>query len=189
MPTTAASIVNRALEMTASQVQVTGANPTFDGTIAGNAAGVLYTPAVNLMLRQTNPAFARRTAALALAGGTTPQPWTVEYTYPTDCLWVRQLRPAAGSYNVLDPQPIRGAVAFDAGLALKVIVSNTANALIVYTSNSPVESQFDDAFAEAVARRLANPLAMALAGRPDFARELLEESDRYAAMAEMNDEI
>lgn len=186
--TTSADIVNRALELAGNQVTVSGSNPAFDGTPAGNAAGVLYTPALQLLLRQMDPAFARRTATLVVAGGTTPPPWTQEYTYPADCLRVRAVRPAAGSYSLNDPQPIRAAIAFDNGLAAKVIVSNTASALAVYTSTTPNENQFDPAFVETLARRLASPLAMALDGRPDFARELLEEAERYASMSELVDE-
>ena len=187
MAVTAADIVNRALELTARNVQVTGVNPTFDGTPAGNAAGVLYTAAVNLVLRQLDPAFARRTLSLLLAGGTCPPPWLYEYTYPADCLRLRGLRPP-GTSNGNDPQPIRRQVAFDAGLAAKVIVCNTQFAVAMYTSSAPDESVWDWAFAEAVAKRLSNPFAMALAGRPDFARELLDEAERAAAAADLFDE-
>lgn len=186
MPVTAADVVNRALELTARNVQVSGVNPTFDGTPAGNAAGVLYTPAVNLVMRQLDPAFARRTLALTPAAGTIPAPWTNEYTYPADCLRLRGLRPASADVN--DPKPIRAQIAFDSGLALKVIVCKIATASAMYTSSAPLETQWDWAFAEAVAKRLANPLAMALAGRPDFARELLEEAERAAAAADLIDE-
>lgn len=183
---TAADIVNRALEMIGSQVQVTGSNPTFDGTVAGNAAGVLYTPAVELVMRESNPSFARRTAALVAAAGSPITPWTQKYTYPADCMRMRALRPA--SYSANDPQPVRGAIAFDSVAALKVIVTNAASALAVYTSNAVVESQFDPSFCEALARKLANPLAMALQGRPDFSRELLAEAQQYESMAELIDE-
>lgn len=184
MPT-AAGIVNESLELIAAQTTVSGNNPTFDGSLAGNAAGVLYTPTVQLLLRQMDPAFARRTAALASAGGGAIQPWANKWAYPADCLRLRQVRPL--TYAANDPQPIRAAVIFDG--SAKVIVSTIAAAYAVYTSSAPTESIWDSAFAEAVARRLANPLAMALAGRPDFARELLEESERYAQAAELVDEI
>lgn len=184
----AADLVNRALELIGQQVTVSGVDPTFDGSVAGDAAGVLYAPVVQLLMRQLNPSFARRTAALVAAGGTVPPPWSQEYTYPADCIRLRQLRPANGSYDINDPKPVRGQVAFDSGLALKVIATNLVGALAVYTSFS-AESQFDGAFAESVVRRLSNPLAMALAGRPDYARELLEESDRYAGMTELVDDL
>jgi hypothetical protein len=184
---TSADVVNRALEVAARNVQVTGTNPTFDGTPAGNAAGVLYTPAVNLVMRQLDPAFARRTLTLTPVAGTIPPPWTHEYTYPTDCLRLRGLAPASPVAN--DPTPIRGQVAFDNGLAVKVIVCNIAAAVAKYTSSGPTETQWDWAFADAVAKRLANPLSMALAGRPDFARELLQEAEQAAAAADLIDEV
>lgn len=173
--------------MTAQNVQVSGVNPGFDGSSTGNAAGVLYTPAVNLVLRQLNPAFARRTNTLTPSGGTAPPPWTNTYTYPADCLRLRQIRPT--TYTANDPQPVRGQVAFDAGLNLKVIVCSIAGAIGIYTSSTPNENQWDWAFAQAVAWRLASPLAMAIAGRPDFSKELMEEANQYAQMAELIDEM
>jgi phage shock protein A len=70
-----------------------------------------------------------------------------------------------------------------------VILTNQNAALAVYTTNAMNENQWDSGFAEAVVRRLANPLGMAMAGRPDFARELLEESERYSQLAEAIDEV
>lgn len=194
MPT-AADIVNRALELTATQVQVTGTNPAFDGTVAGNAAGVLYTPAVQMLLRQLDPDFARRIAALTVQPSATllgVTSWTQEFAYPSDCLRLRQIKPLPGNYDPLDPQPIRAEVAFDplsAGGPARVILCNLATADAVYTTANAIELLFDAAFQEAVARRLSNPLAMALAGRPDFARELLEESLQFAQMAELSEEL
>lgn len=183
MPVTASDIVNRALELAVVNVQVTGTNPGFDGSAAGDAAGVLYTPVVDLLLRQMMPVFARRTAALLLSG-TPPTPWTFSYVYPTDCMRLLQVRPS-GSNN--DPRPVRAAIFFDGGE--KAIGCNLASAIGVYTSNGATEDIWDWAFAEAVAHRLSSPLAMALSGRPDFARELLEESAQFAQMAEAVDEV
>ena len=192
MATTSADIVNRALEIIGSEVQISGSNPSFDGSVAGDAAGVLYAPTVQLMLRQLSPAFARNTAALAAAAGTVPPPWTHKYTYPTDCMRVRSLRPAAVDYLANNPLPIRWAIAFDnTSGANKVIVSNQASAWMVYTTDVigvGNEEFWDDAFAEVVARRLSSPLAMALAGRPDFARELLQEAGQYGQLADLMDE-
>lgn len=190
--TTSADIVNRALELIGDQARVSGANPAFDGSTPGNAAGVLYTPTVQLVLRETDPAFARKTASLAVAPGVTPiVPWSREYLYPADCLRLRQVRPNAADTSLNDPLPVRAAVAFDtvAGSPVRVILTNQADALAVYTSSAPTEDQWDAVFAETVARRLANPLALALAGRPDLARELLEESERYTQGVESLDDL
>ncbi len=61
-------------------------------------------------------------------------------------------------------------------------------ALAMYTSNLATEAMFDSAFAEAVSRRLGNAVSMALAGRPDFAKELLQEAEQYSQLAETIDE-
>lgn len=194
MPTQA-GIVNRGLQLVGQQVQVTGTNPAFDGSVAGNAAGVLYTPAVEMLLRQLDPDFARKIAALTAQTSATLlglTSWTREFAYPSDCLRLRQVRPLPGNYDPLDPQPVRAQVAFDplsAGGPARVILCNLQTADAVYTTANVTEALFDAAFAEAVARRISSPMAMALAGRPDFARELLEESMQFASMSEMSEEL
>lgn len=180
--------VNTALELIASQTAITALN---DGSAAANAATVVYAPVVQLMLRELDPDFARYTKALTLSGAGTPvPPWAYEYLYPADCVRLRQVRPAAGAYDVNNPQPVRSNVAFDliASVNTKVILTNQINALAVYTTSSVIEAQWDAVFFDAVARRLANPLAMALSGRPDFAREILDEASRVASTAEMVDD-
>lgn len=181
-------IVNTSLQYIASQTTISALN---DGSPAANAASVVYAPVVQLMLRELDPDFARFTAALALSGASSPvPPWAYEYSYPPDCVRLRQVRPPANGYNVNDPQPIKSNVAFDmiGSVARKVILTNQVSALAVYTTSSVTEPLWDLVFADAVARRLANPLAMALSGRPDFAREILEESARVAMTAEQVDE-
>ncbi len=187
MPTsfTTATIVNSALEQIASQDRVTSLT---EGSTAANAAQVVYTPTVDLMLRELDPDFARFTAALVVAAGTPPSPWLYQYTYPANCLRLRQVRPT--TYDALNPQPVRAnvAVATVSSVLTKVIFTNQASARAVYTTSDVTEAQWDAVFADAVIRRLANPLAMAIAGRPDFAREILETSSRVAATAENVDD-
>jgi hypothetical protein len=184
----AATVVNSALEQIASQVRI---GALTDATDAAQAANVIYAPTVQLMLREIEPDFARFTAALAVA--ITPPsypPWAFEYIYPADCVRLRQVRPPAGGLGSLvdpnDPQPIRANVAFDviAAVNTKVILTNQADALAVYTSLTVTEAQWDSVFTDAVVRRLANPLAMALSGRPDFAKTILEQSAMMAVTAE-----
>lgn len=190
MPTglDAPSIVNAALEQIAAQTTITALN---DGSPAANAATVVYTPTVEFLLRQLDPDFARYTAALVLSAAVTPvSPWAFEYLWPADCIRLRQVRPASGAYDPYDPQPVRANVAFDiiAAVSTKVILTDQVNALAVYTSSTPTEAQWDSVFADAVIRRLANPLAMALSGRPDFAREILQQSAASAATADAVDD-
>lgn len=199
--TTGAAVVNEALSLIDSQSFVTGSYPNFtDGTtqnVVGTAANTVYALARDMLLRQINPEFARVTAVLSAApSSVTPiPPWAYEYLYPSDCLRARQVRPPSSGVGALadpnDPLPVRAAVAFDPAGAVnaRVVLTNQQNALLVYTSNTPPESVWDGSFAEAMSRRLANPLAMALAGRPDFARELLMESQQFAGMALENSEL
>lgn len=192
MGTTAAAVVNYALELSATQAYITSLT---DGTPEANAAQVVYQPVVQLLLREMDPDFARFTAPLVIA--VTPPsypPWAFEYIYPSNCVRLRQVRPPGTGPGALtdpyDPYPIRANVAFDviATVATKVILTNQLNALAVYTSSAVTEAQWDSAFAETVSRRLANPLAMALSGRPDFAKEILQQSAMMAVSAEAVDE-
>lgn len=188
MGTTVAAVVNTALEQIATQEQITSLT---DGTAAAIAASVVYAPTVQLMLRELDPDFARFTAALALSGAATPvQPWAFEYVYPANCVRLRQVAPLVGSYDPFDPQPVRANVAFDniAGTPTKIILTNQVNAVAIYTTSAVTEAQWDAVFADAVARRLANPLAMALSGRPDFAEKILMQSAMMAQTAEAVDD-
>jgi hypothetical protein len=187
-----ASVVNAALEQVAAQTQITSLS---DGSPAALAASVIYIPTVQLMLRELDPNFARYTLALTLSTAPTPVvPWSYEYLYPADCVRLRNVRPpGSGTGSLADPNnpsPIRSNVAFDliASVATKVILTNQVNALAVYTTSLVVEADWDAAFSDAVVRRLANPRARALSGRPDFAKELLEESAAMAATCERVDE-
>ena len=182
-----AAVVNEALELIAAQTTISDLN---DGSSLGNAAGVIYTPLVQMLLRQLDPDFARRTAALVILAGTPVIPYAYQYTYPADCLRTRQVRPPASGVGALvdpfDPLPVRWAVAFDG--SNKLILTNQQNAYLVYTTSSVTEGFWDAFFRESVVAKLAMPLSMAAAGRPDFARALLEEAATLAAMAEEKDD-
>ncbi len=184
--------VNAALEEIVAQTQITALN---DGSPAANAANVVYVPVVQLVLRELDPDFARFTAALTLSGAVTPvPPWAFEYLYPADCIRLRQVRPPLSGAGSLsdpnDPKPIPANVAFDtiSAQATKVILTNQQNALAVYTSSSVTPAQWDSAFFDAVVRRLANPLALALSGRPDLATESLQQAGAAAQAAEAVDD-
>src|ERR1039458_8109532 len=110
-----AQVVNAALEMIASQSQITSLT---DGTPAAKYAAVIYAPTVQLMLREIDPAFARFTAALTIAvNPPNYPPWAWEYTYPADCVRLRQVGPPGSGTGALadpnDPRPIRSQVGFD----------------------------------------------------------------------------
>lgn len=179
--TTPADIVNRALQQIAAQATITGAPPTFDGTPTGIAAGLLYEPMVQMLLRSQDWEFARRASVpLALDGNTAAAPWAFEYAYPADCMRLRSVAPA--SFNANDPAPVRWEVGTNtiAGVQSTVILTNQAAAVATYTSSNVTENDWDPMFAEAVVRALASELAMAVGGRPDISREKLGESGQIA---------
>lgn len=183
MPTglTSTIVVNEALQHIGAQSFITSLT---DGSPSAIAAAVIYVPTVNLMLREIEPDFARLTAPLAVSG-VAPFPWAFSYAYPADCIRLRQVMPMS-LVDPNDPFPVRANVAVVGGV--KVIVTNLSPAQAVYTSSAVTEAQWDSAFQDAVVRRLANPLAMALSGRPDFAREILETASAMAMTAESIDE-
>lgn len=188
---TSVIVVNSALEQIASQTTISS---LADGSPEADAANIVYAPTVQLLLRELDPDFARKTAALALSTSGPTVPWAFEYTYPTDCVRLRQVRPPGSGTGALsdpnDPVPVRANVAFNGDISspAKVILTNQANALAVYTSSLVTEAIWDSVFTDAVVRRLANPLAMALSGRPDFAEKILMQSAQMAQTAEAVDE-
>lgn len=199
MGTTQLAICNTALELIKSQDLITGGSyPNFVGTPpVVSAANVLYGPVRDLLVREINPEFSRITIAGVSTEVVPPvAPWSYEYIYPVDGLRIRQVRPPLSGPGALadpnDPLPVRAAIAYDSRAPLtnqKVVLTNQQNALIVYSSNLPPESYWDADFAEAMARRLGNYFAMALAGRPDFARELLQEAETYSSLAAENGDL
>ena len=179
---TSASVVNEALVLIAARATVTGTNPTFDGSAAGNAAGLIYTPLVNLLLRKQDWEFARRTGfAPAGVGGYGSDPaLPYEWIYPTDCLRIRQVYPT--SYNANDPQAVRWNVADDiiGGTPTKVLFTSIPSVLLAYTTSNVGENQWDAGFQETFVRLLGSGLAMGLGGRPDFSEKFLEQANALA---------
>lgn len=180
--TTAADVANRALAQIAAQYTLTGAPGTlFDGSVVGQAAALLYQPAVLTILRAQDWEFSRASVALTSTGLTPPYPWGGEFLYPADCVRVRQVAPAA----LTDPNnPF--AVTWDVGERLiaavptRVIWCNIPTPLLWYTTSAVTESDWDSLFAESVVRLLGSELAVALGGRIDLSRKMLGDSGDLA---------
>lgn len=173
---TSVGVVNMALEQIASQSQIVSLSGTSPEQIAASA---LYTQVVELVLRSLEPEFSRREATLS-ASGTPVLGWANSYSYPADCLGVRQVVPA--SINTNDPQPIRWSVV-TTGTAL-FINTNQASASVFYVTSAAgvgAEGIWDSIFTEAVVRTLASELAMAIAGRPDFSKQMLTDAGQIMA--------
>ena len=187
--TTSLDIANRALiEIGQQQTLVSGSPPTFDGSSSGITVGSLYAPAVQLLLRNQDWEFSRKTAALVLSGNPSPlYNFQYEYLYPSDCLKVRQVLPA--TWDAFDPQPSRWIVMDDVilGVQTRVILSTIANAEITYTTSLVTEDDWDAMFAETVVRYIASEAVMPIGGRPDFSREKLAEAGQIMTSGDAKD--
>ena len=185
-------IANRAVQLIGdNQAPITGSGnyptPSFDLSAAGLACAALYVGVVNTVGRQFGWDFARSTVALQAGNIAAPVPWKYEYLYPTNGVQVRQLVPTT-IVDSNNPMPVRWSVATDliSGVPTKVILTNLAAGFAVY-SNQVNENLWDPGFTEAVVRLLSSELAMAIAGRPETARSLLESMQGFEGAAEMRD--
>ena len=164
----------------------------YEGSKLSIAALEIYGQTRDLLFRQKDWPFARRTVALTLlkgpppAGGYNPgQPWSsayppagwlYEYKYPADCIKLGAVIPPPGAMFDLDPVAAQPRVDNDATLVppAKVILSNLAGALAVYTGQITDMTTFEPGFTQALVAGLKNGLALA-AQRGDLGRELQAE--------------
>jgi len=179
MALTQLQVVNRAL------TEISRGNPVVNltSTADGIYAATLYQGAVELLLRDQDSEFSRKVATLNLSGGTAPLGWTYEYTYPADCVRIRQVLP--GTVDANDPQATR----WDEGTVggVRMIWTDALSAKLVYTTNAVTESEWDSMFAERMVRYLGSQLALPVAGRPDFSKEMLQIAGRIGSAAEGKD--
>lgn len=186
--TTSNDIANEAIQlMGGNQSAVTGLAPNFDNSTTGKALQKLYAPTVAAVARQSEWGFARQIVTLVLTGNAAPFPWAYEYAYPTNCVQVWQLSPAALS-DTNNPLPVNSAVgnATVSGAQAKVIWTNLASAYAVINAN-PLESTWDALFRQAVIRLLASALSLAIGGKPDLAQSMLESGGAFETLAESRD--
>jgi hypothetical protein len=185
MALTSTQVVNRAIFiMGDNQQPVTGVAPNFDSSTAGVAAAQLYAGAVATVARQFEWDFTRQTLALVLSGNPAPFPWAFEYLYPAQCVEIWQVAPSALA-DANNPMPVNWNVAYNTvgGNPTKVVQTNQANALAIFNANPP-EAVWDSIFTEAVVRLLASEMAMAIAGKPDFAAAALESGAAFESIGE-----
>lgn len=114
---TAATLVNRAVQLVGgynNAPPVTGSPPNFDGSVVGDAAGIIYAECATLIGRQFGWDFSRGVVTLLLTGNTPPIPdFTKEYVYPQSVVQLRQVLPA--TYDPLDPRPVPWTVGNNTG--------------------------------------------------------------------------
>ena len=152
----------------------------YDGSDAANHALDIYSQTRDVLQRDGDWQFVERnivatTLKTAPAGGYfdaawnptdyPPLPWKFSYTYPADCLRVRQLKSNGGFLFEPMPLPTLNAVVNDNGYTppRRVIVGNLENPILVYagrvTDPTSWPPDFTEALCAALARRLAPVLA------------------------------
>jgi hypothetical protein len=170
-------IVNLALTRIGYTMRVVN---LFEGSPQANAALNVYSQTRDEMLRAIDYGFAERNVNLTLLkqapatgyfppnqwNGTVnpPPPWIFEYTYPSDCLKVRSVKPVPLFAIDFDPQPNVFAVENDNYFvpSRKVILCNVQDAQLVYTGQVTDPTLWEDDFVEALAAALGRRLAPVL---------------------------
>lgn len=201
---TPVDVANQALQLIAARATLTGTLPAFDGSPLGIQVGILYTQVRDTLLRQQDFEFSRLTTALSgglglalqantgqfiLTNGgqyilavieetdlTPTYPWQYAYYYPTDCVRIRSIVPCA--WDMFDPQPVRWSEMeqWVQGQPNRVIMCDTWNAQITYSTNAISENEWDPGFLQIFIRMLGSEMAMAAGGRPDVSAKLLEQA-------------
>ena len=95
-----------------------------------------------------------------------PLPWMYEYSYPSDALKIRSVKPTSVFVPNFDPQPWPYSVDNDSSFTppQRVILTNVPNAIIVYTGRVTDPTTWDADFTEEFILTLAKKLAPGLKG-------------------------
>lgn len=204
-------IVNRALLEVGAQATVSSIAPS-DGSTEGNAAAVLYAPTRDALLRSALWGFARKQVILTQlksaldTNPTIPQPWAYEYAYPSDCLRVRfvaAFQPSASTtpplmtnmgsaFIPLGANGIRGVyqVASDvdsSNIPVRVILTNLAQAQMVYTTQLLSPDLWDVQFQEALVASLAAKFANTLTRNTALRSEQVKLAEQIIMQARVSD--
>jgi hypothetical protein len=178
-----ADIVNQAIARIGYKLRV---GSLYDGSIAAKKALDLYAQTRDALLRDGDWPFAERNItgnqlkaapAQTWGGGAyvppngwnpvanPPLPWLYEYTFPSDCLKVRAVKPTPVFVPNFNPQPNIFAVLNDNAFTppQRVVCCNIPNAIIVYTGQitdpTTMPSDFISTLADALGEGLSPVLA------------------------------
>lgn len=153
----------------------------YDGSEAASRALDIYAQTRDDMLRDGQWPFCHREVVASLlktgpenyfdspwdATTMPPRPWRYEYTYPDDCLKVRQIKGQPGFAFNPSPTPVLWSVLNDNGYSppRRVIVANVPDAILVYAGQVTDPTQWPADFVDAVAAELARRLKPGLLGQ------------------------
>lgn len=202
------SVCNIALIAAGSRSRVNSINPS-DGSVAANACATLYTYIFEMLARTARWSCLKKqiNATLIQAAQGTPenpdgtslpipqQPWMYAYTYPADCLLMRQVLPPVNTFssginqlsvaNSVAPcipgqtqVPYEIATSQDSnGNPIQIILTNQQNAVINYNLNNPNPASWDSLFTGAYVASLAVYLIPALSLQPQLMANQIKLAD------------
>lgn len=165
----------------------------YEGSPAARVALEIYSLTRDALLEQGDWPFAMAEVLLVSNGQTPPSTWSYEYTYPTDCLRVRYVRPGpltGGSVNY-DPQPQLFRPWFDTRTspAARAILSNLSSAVLVYNARVTNPASWDPGFTQAFVGALAAKMAFMLPQSADTARAAYASAQNERVNAMMVDDL
>jgi len=149
----------------------------WEGSMAAKKSLDIYAQTRDAVLREGDWQFAEQIVAATLTGNAAPFPWTYEYTYPANCLKIRNIFSSTYTTDTNNPTPTLWTVA-DSAAAVKVIWSKATGATLVYTAQVTNPANWEPGFVEALVAALGRRLAAVLVS-PDVAKA---EADDETAM-------
>lgn len=133
-----------------------------------------------------------------------PAPWLYEYAYPADCIGCRYVMPSAnndptvaalfgatfaGAAQFSQGRPVRFIVSTDLdsqGNPIKVILTNQAQAVLVYTWRNTDPNLYDSMFVRALANYLGFLISTALTGDKALTKMAFQIADATTKGARAN---
>ena len=161
----------------------------YEGSRASRAALDVYSETRDEVLREHNWPFATRDLALTVVSGLVPPAgWLYEYTFPADCIRLRNLKPSSIPNPNFDPAPVLWAEWNDTRLspAAKVILANSSPVIAVYVARIANPSTWEPGFRTELTSRLAKKLALVLRENLDIKKDTAAESPMAAAVSSIN---
>ncbi len=152
-----------------------------EGSRESILANTFFEPSRDAVLREFMWAFASRRRALAqVASVLMGTGWAYVYGYPADCLAVRRLYTQPGA----DPIPYE--VTSDAN-GTRVILTDQAEAVLVYTARHTDLSRCDPLFLEALSWKLASEIAVPLTQDRSLAKMAYDQYRMILSQAQTAD--
>jgi hypothetical protein len=153
-----------------------------EATKEGRECAKLYDPARRHVLRGFSWGFAEQRTALALLSGVTPVGYTYAYEYPVKCLKARKIWK-----DESDLEPIDFIINVGPTGNSKVIYTNEASAVLIFTYDVTNTSIFDPEFDTLFSWKLASDLAIPITKKRSTLAMALNTYSIYSAEAKQSD--